>query len=441
MPATRDGSCDGPPRPATLLASDAAAIPPIRVLYVMHTAGLGGSGASLRYLLRHFPPGTVAPTVVCPPGPAAASLLSDGVPVHPIPGVSMLLSIAGIPLRGRRLLELARTIWFMRYGQVLRRAIEEIRPDVVHLNERGMLHAARIAHVAGVPVVMHARSVADRETPWVRRLTTKLMCQYVDRVLAIDRSVRHSLREVPHVEVVYNPLPQAEAAVSPSELRRDSGSNTRPVTFTYLTGLLLVKGIWDLLAAARLLRDRSDVRFLIAGANSRPNSFHRSLGGRVAHLLGFAPDVERAVRERLARERMDDTVTLLGQVERTDALLAETDVLVFPSHLNGPGRSVFEAGARGIPAIVAMRDRIEDVVVDGETGLIVPERDARRLAESIARLADDRELRLRLGQGALARYRSQFEPGDIAGQVLKIYRAVALSASSDRRVGVPARQP
>jgi glycosyltransferase involved in cell wall biosynthesis len=406
----------------------------------MHTSVLGGSGASLRYLLRHFPPGSVAPTVVCPPGPAAAALQSDGVPVRPIPGVSMLLSIAGIPLRGRRLLELARTIWFMRYGPVLRRAIEEIRPDVVHLNERGMLHAARIAHTAGVPVVMHARSVADRETHWIRRLTTKLLCRHVDRVLAIDHSVRYSLREVPHVEVVYNPLPQAEVPVSPSELRRGPGSNPTPVTFTYLTGLLPVKGIWDLLAAARLLRHRADIRFLIAGTNSRPESFHRSLGGRVAHLLGFAPDVERAVRERLARERVGDTVMLLGQLERTDGLLADTDVLVFPSHLNGPGRSVFEAGARGIPAIVAMRDRIEDVVVDGETGLIVPEKDPERLAESIARLADDRELRLRLGHGARARYQSQFEPGAIAAQVLESYRAVTTRASSDRRVGVPVRQ-
>jgi glycosyltransferase involved in cell wall biosynthesis len=406
----------------------------------MHTAVLGGSGGSLRYLLRHFPPGAVAPTVICPPGPAAAALRSDGVPVRTIPGVSMFLSIAGIPLRGRRLLELARTIWFMRYGSVLRHAIEEIRPDLVHLNERGMLHAARIARGAGVPVVMHARSVGDRETAWVRRLSTRLLCRYADRVLAIDHSVRQSLREVPHVEVVYNPLPNTDPATSTAEVSRGAGSTRTPVTFTYLTGLLAVKGIWDLLAAARLLRHRSDLRFLIAGTNSRPETFHRSLAGRVAHLLGFAPDVERAVREELARERMDRTVILLGQVDRTDTLLAETDVLVFPSRLNGPGRSVFEAGARGIPAIVTMRDRIEDVVVDGETGLIIPENNPTLLAERIERLADDPELRLRLGQGARARYQSQFEPSAIARQVLEIYRQVASRRPSDRPVSVPAGQ-
>jgi glycosyltransferase involved in cell wall biosynthesis len=359
--------------------------------------------------------------------------------VRPIAGVSMFLSIAGIPLRGRRLLELARTIWFMRYGPVLRRAIEEIRPDLVHLNERGMLHAARVARGSGVPVVMHARSVADRETAWVRRLSTRLLCRYVDKVLAIDNSVRRSIREVPHVEVVYNPLPQSHRAAPIAGVSRRPGSTRTPVTFTYLTGLLAVKGIWDLVAAARLLRHRSeDVRFLIAGANSRPEAFHRSIAGRMAHVLGFAPDVEGALREQLARDRLEQMVMLLGQVERTEELLARTDVLVFPSHLNGPGRSVFEAGARGIPAIVAMRDRIEDVVVDGVTGLVVPEKDPKRLAESIERLADDPGLRLRLGQEARTRYQSQFDPESSARRVLDIYRQVVARRPSGRFVAVAA---
>lgn len=441
MSAASDARREQPIPIAPSLTADGTAGPVLRVLYVLHTAVLGGSGGSLRYLLRHFPPGAVAPTVICPPGPAADAFRDDGVPVRTIPGVSMLLSIAGIPLRGRRLLELARTIWFMRYGSVLRRAIEEVRPDLVHLNERGMLHAARLARSSGVPVVMHARSVADRETAWIRRLSTRLLSRYVDRVLAIDQSVRQSLREVPHVEVVYNPLSHTAAAAGAPRIPSAAESGRARVTFTYLTGLLGVKGIWDLVAAARLLRHRSgDIRFLIAGANSRPEAFHRSLAGRLAHLLGFAPDVGGALRDQLARERLDHMVILLGQVERTDEVLAQTDVLVFPSHLNGPGRSVFEAGARGIPAIVAMRDRIEDVVVDGETGLVVPEKDPKRLAESIERLADDPGLRLRLGQEARTRYQSQFDPESSARQVLDIYRQVVARRPSGRSVAVPAGQ-
>ncbi len=391
----------------------------------MHTAVPSGSGRSLRYLIEHFPPGEVEATALCPPGPIASQFRASGIQVLPIPGVSMFHSTEGVPLRGLRLLELLRTIWHMRHGGVIRRAIAQVRPDVVHLNDRGMLHAARIAHRAGVPVVMHARGVADSRTAWVARISAALARRHVDRVIAIDESVRRPLRGLPNVEVIYNPYPVpaglAGGEVEGGELTGASAT----VRVTYLTGLLAFKGIWDLLEAARLLRDRRDIEFLVVGENSRPDSFHRSLGGRLAHLFGFAPDVERAVRAWLERHGLEATVRLLGRVDRVEEVLRQTDVLAFPSHLNGPGRAVFEAGIHGIPAIVALKDRVEDVVEDGVSGLIVPPRDPRALADAILRLADDPTLRRRLGSAARSRYAAQFEPAAAARRILEVYRELA----------------
>jgi glycosyltransferase involved in cell wall biosynthesis len=396
---------------------------PLKVLYVMHTGSAGGSGGSLMYLLQHFPTGAVTPTVVCPDGPLAARLRALGVPVRPIPGVSMFHSIAGVPLRGPRLLELLRTLWFTRYAPVLHRAIREVRPDVVHLNERGMLHAARLATRAGVPVVLHARSVADRQTRWAHRLWIEGARRYASRVVAIDQSVRHSIRELERVDVIYNPLPAATWATEPGGAAQGASGVTR---VAYLTGLSGFKGIWDLLAAARLLRHRRDIHFVIAGGNSRSPEFHRSAPGRLAHLFGFAPDVEQAVRAAVEREGLHETVRLAGQVADPRSVLRDADLLVFPSHLNGPGRSVFEAGVLGIPAVVALRDPVDDIVADGETGLVVPERNPARLAEAITRLADDPVLRARLGACARERYCAQFAPARAAAGVLAVYRELAL---------------
>jgi glycosyltransferase involved in cell wall biosynthesis len=392
---------------------------PLRVLYVMHSGSRAGSAESLGLLLAHFPPGSVSATVLCPDGDVVPWLRTTGATVRSIPGVSLFHSIAGLPLRGWRLLELGRTLWLMRYGARIRSAIRELRPDIVHLNERGMLQAARIAREEGVPVVLHARSVADRRQDWVRRLSTRALRRDVSRVVAIDQSVRASLDELPDVEVIYNPLDNN--ALPDSVPGLSSGGAVR---VTYLTGLQVFKGIHDLLEAARLLRHRSDIVFQIAGSNSRPPAFHRSLRGRILHRFGFALDIEAAARRWIETHRMEATVRLLGRVEPS-AVLAATDLLVFPSHLDGPGRSVFEAGARGIPAIVSLRHRVEDVVVDGETGLIVPERDPPSLAQAILRLADDADLRRRLGRNAMVRYRRQFAPGPIAEQMLQLYRSLA----------------
>lgn len=392
----------------------------------MHSGSRAGSAESLCVLLEHFVPGAVSATVLCPEGDVVPRLKETGATVNLIPGVAMFHSIEGVPLRGRRLLELGRTAWMMRYGDRIRAAIRETRPDVVHLNERGMLHAARIAHREGVPVVLHARSVAERREGWVRRISTRAIRRHVARVVAIDESVRASLEELQNVDTIYNPLHGRTLTDADTESPRPGDGGSR-VRVTYLTGLQVFKGIRDLLQSALLLRHRAEIEFQIAGSNSRPAAFHRSLRGKLLHLFGFAPDVEASVRHWIEHHGLGATVRLLGRVE-ADSILAETDILVFPSHLDGPGRSVFEAGARGIPAIVALRHRIEDVIVDGETGLIVPPRDPYSLAQAILRLADDAELRRRLGQNARTRYRRQFAPQPIADRMVELYRTLMESS-------------
>ena len=416
-------------RPARTRQTRFVSSEPLRVLFVMHTAAPDGSSASLQHLIAHLPRAAVEPFVVSPGGPVADALRRAGVTVLPIGGVSMLHSIEGMPLRGRRLLELGRTAGNLRYGPALRAAIDAVRPDVVHLNERGMLQAARIARRAGVGVVMHARSVADPRPAWLMRLTRRIVARNVDRVIAIDASVRRSIGPISASDVIHNAIAEVPASVSRSESLEAArnGAGGSGIRVVYLTGLIPAKGIWDLVAAAERLRHRPDIRFLIAGANGRSRAFHRSGPGRLAHLTGLIPDVESALRRRVTAGGLEGTVELLGHVADAATLLRTSDILVFPSHHDGPGRSVIEAAIEGVPSVVALRHRFEDVVVDGQTGLVVPARDPAALAEAIARLADDPELRARLGAAARTHAATAFDPTAGARRVVDIYREVMLS--------------
>jgi len=391
----------------------------------MHSAPPGGAPLSLRYLIENFPTGSVEPYLLCPYGYAVQHFKRAGVTVFHIPGVSMLQSIAGVPLRGLRLLELVRTFSYMRYGHIIRKTIDKVRPDIVHLNERGMLHAARIAHKIGIPVVMHARSLADRRTRWIKYLTDRFTLMYVNRAIAIDESVKRSLRELEYCVVIYNPiniLRSTRGALKGRQQYIPGKSSQTKVTF--LSNLLEYKGIWDLLESASILRERRDIVFQVAGGNSRPRSFHQSTRGKIAHALGLVRDLESAVKAWLVREGLQEKVLMFGHVEEIDEVLENTDILVFPSRLNGVGRSVLEAGALGIPSIVTLADMIEDIVEDGVTGLITPERDPKALAEAITRLADNPELRVQLGINAQRKYLLQFDPRKIGRQVLNLYQSL-----------------
>jgi glycosyltransferase involved in cell wall biosynthesis len=392
---------------------------PLRVLYVNHSAIPAGSVRSLRFLIESFPPGSVQAFVVSPPGLADQELQKAGATVLPIPAVSLYQNIRGLPVRGFRWGTVLRATLQRRHGHVIRDAVRSVDPDLVHLNDHGMFQAGKIARSMGKPVVMHVRAVADTDSWWQNRVTRRFVRKVVSRVITIDESVLRSMGPIENACVVYNPIGGLGTGPGPSPERPPG-----PVTFSFLAGLADFKGVDDLLDCAALLKDRKDIRFRIYGQNRWPPAYYRSLRGRIGTLLGMTRDVEGDLRRRIERDGLQETVGLMGHVPAEAGVFQETDVVVFPSRLNGVGRSVFEGGGHGIPSIVTLKDKVEDIVVDGVTGILVPEQDPRAMADAVRRLADDPALRRSLGAKAREKYREQFDPPRIGRQMLEIYRSV-----------------
>jgi len=116
---------------------------------------------------------------------------------------------------------------------------------------------------------------------------------------------------------------------------------------------------------------------------------------------------------------------LRGWSAREDVLgaLARTTALVFPSLWPEPlSRVLLEALALGTPLAAMDTGGTREIVEDGASGLVVagPE----RLAEAVARLADDERLRLRLSQGARARA-AAFSPAALVPRYEAVYRRLA----------------
>ena len=408
-------------------------IRPLRVLFVSHASGQGGAPTSLRYLIHGFPKRAVEAHLICPDGPAVPLFKKAGVHVTIVPGISMLQSHVGAPLRGLRLLVTLRALWYLRHYRMIRKLVCKIRPHVVHLNDFGMFHVAKIARDQNIPVVMHTRCVADRSTPLLNRLMRFLTLHYVDRLIAVSQSVKWLLREIEHCDVIYNPLGpvngnRGNGVSSRSPTSRPNGGKTR---VTLLSNLMGYKGEWELLQSAKLLNNKENIVFQIAGGNFRSQEFHKSVIGKLTNAIGLTADIEGRLQRWLKGEGLQDRVTMLGHIDDTDGVLQDTDILVFPSHLNASGRSVFEAGAVGIPSIVSMETKFEDIVEDGVTGLIIPQRDPRALADAIVRLTDDVELREEMGRNARRKYLTQFDGGRVAQQVLDSYDQLICLRSRD----------
>ena len=155
------------------------------------------------------------------------------------------------------------------------------------------------------------------------------------------------------------------------------------------------KGYGDLIRALARLKDRNW-------------HFDHVGGGALAKRL----------KEKAEKAGIADRITWHGSRERREVfdLLSKADLFVLPSRIaksgdrDGLPNVLMEAQAHRLPVISTRVSAIPELVTDGETGLLVDERDPKALAAAIATLMDDPELASRLADAGERRVREKFSP-------------------------------
>ncbi len=136
------------------------------------------------------------------------------------------------------------------------------------------------------------------------------------------------------------------------------------------------------------------------------------------------------VRAEIERLGLGDRVTLAGRVPDADLMryYAQADLFVMSSlnvgwKFEGYGLTLLEASAAGLPVIGTSGCGAEDAVIDGVTGLLIPQTELETgLAEAVARLLAKPDLSAQMG--AAGRERARAQTWDwVAGQMLALYKA------------------
>jgi glycosyltransferase involved in cell wall biosynthesis len=130
--------------------------------------------------------------------------------------------------------------------------------------------------------------------------------------------------------------------------------------------------------------------------------------------------------DRQARDlKVDDLVFFLGFRDDVPRILASLDVFVLSSHLEGLGSSIMDAMASRLPVVATAVGGIPEIVIDHETGLLVPARDPEALAAAIVRLYHDRPLAARFGRRGYEVVHAKFSAEAMAGKVIAVYERIA----------------
>jgi glycosyltransferase involved in cell wall biosynthesis len=151
----------------------------------------------------------------------------------------------------------------------------------------------------------------------------------------------------------------------------------------------------------------------------------REIPGAQLVVLGEGP--QRGELEQLARE-LDIPVYLPGRVPDVAAWLRRADVLVHPVRWEGFGLALLEAMLASLPVVATKVSSIPEIVVDGETGLLVPPDDPGALAAAVNLVLANPS---GYGQQGRARARSEFSVAKMADRTLAVYET-ALNKTSPR---------
>ncbi len=382
----------------------------INILYLNPAGYIGGAEKSLLDLLDNLDRNRFRPLVVLlSPGPLELKLRKRGIDCRIVPLPAALL---GASRRSRpSALRLLPALPFLLPPVIIRlyRLIREEEISLVHTNGiKAHLLAVIPAFLAGRPLIWHFRDLPGRGG--LGRTFRILARFFPERIIANSTAVKDELGGLDRTEVVYNGVeisrPRTEAEIS--RARKDLGLGPGEIAIGTVGHFAPLKGYEELLrAAVRVIAKVPSARFLITGEAVYP----------------AYRDYRRRLENQAAGLGLKKKVIFTGAREDQSEILDVLDIFVLPSRSEGFGRANLEAMAAGLPVISTTVGGIPEVVIDGETGILVPPRQPAVLAEAIITLAEDGRRRKKLG--AAGRRRAElFTIGKMADGVTAIYRGI-----------------
>ena len=298
---------------------------------------------------------------------------------------------------------------FLGLGRIIRRRINEFRPDLIHVLT--LFPEGAWVSLMGRPYVvsLYGTEAGTRGGSAPTRYLKARTLRKASLLLPISRATSARVEryfKAPAPPRIVNPgLPQEPGQAVGEDIRIKLGISPDDILILTLTRLVERKGVAHLIQALAGLPD--NYRLIIVGEGpdrGRLETMIRELGlsGR-AVLTGFVDDVEPYYRaaDLFALASYEDQAS--GDVE-------------------GFGIVLLEAQARGLPVIGTDSGGIPEAFENHGSGLLVPPRDPEFLGQAIQMLGKDPDLRARMGLRGRALVREKFCWADLAGEVVRAYQ-------------------
>jgi glycosyltransferase involved in cell wall biosynthesis len=386
---------------------------PLRVLEVLATSTPGGGPKHVWDLVRHLPKDEFEPIIAAPRDGLLFDRFRDS---------------------GIRVVELPRRRLGWRHFFLTARLISNLRVDIVHTHGKGPgLYGRLAARWSGVPAVhtfhgLHYSAyspVGQRTYVTLERALSRSSCTIIN-VSASQHAeaLRLRLFRPEQGVVIVNgvDLDEMERRIAQSTTCRETlGLTSDDIIVGSISRFDPIKQIEVLVEAVRLLKPRLPHLTLV--------------------LVGGGKDEDR-IRRLVFENKLEQSVIFTGSLPNAAHMYRVFDLYIAASRKEGLPLSLVEAMAAGLPVVATNVPGHRDVVVHGETGLLIPPGDTPALANAVASLVSNPARCKAMGEAGRWRARKEFSVHSMAEATACVYREAArrqnrIASESQRGRGRP----
>jgi len=367
----------------------------MKITYIITRSDWGGAQAHLYDLIEYAHTNTdhSCHLIVGEEGRLAEQVRNLGVPVTIVPTLIQPIHPLKDILAVRDLVRL----------------LKQINPDIIHLHssKAGMVGriAARILRLRAIftahgwaftdGVSFFRRMISLPLERWVARYSQRIICvSEYDRELALQYRVGRSEQLV----TIHNGIPD----INENQCLLEENSNKK-------------RSVLKCVMVARFSSQKDYATLLHAASQvTVPVELHLAGQGELI-----------ASMRSLARElQIEDKTNFLGPRSDIPALLSSNDVFVLTTNYEGFPISILEAMRAGLPVIATDVGGVGEAVIDSVTGYLVPRGDSKAVQERIEILAENPELRRKMGEAGRNRFLEHFTSQEMINKTFSLYKEV-----------------
>jgi glycosyltransferase involved in cell wall biosynthesis len=366
----------------------------INILYLIATLDVGGAERQLVELVKRIDKNKFKPVVCC---------LTRGGPLE------QELKEANIEY-----FILGKKVKFD--FSVIFKLISILKQKNIHILHTWMFTSNSFGRIAGIisqtPIIIAEEQCADIWKNGVHIFIDKTLSHFTDKIICVSEGVENFYHKYAHISLdkmvtIYNGVEISdEVNIDKEKKKEEFGIMGKDNIVTTIGRLAPQKGIEYLLyAVPKILESMPKKKFLVVGEGDEKNKLKK-------------------LAEKL---NISQNVIFAGLRNDVKEILAITDVFVLPSLFEGLPIVILEAMLAGKPIVATDIPGTDELIVNGETGILIPPKDADSLASAIINVFKNLEKAKEMGASGRKRIEKYFSINETVRKTEELYEVLVKS--------------